>query len=87
MELSNECELGNFSITEECDCEHCRNLPPFSVTWSNGGTWYCLSCAQYDEDFEITDEFKEKLLKIQKEKAKEYYTKELNDIEKQTEIF
>jgi len=24
MKISNECELGNFSITEECDCESCK---------------------------------------------------------------
>ena len=48
MKISNECEVGNFSITEECDCEHCRTLAPFSVTWCDGGTWWCLDCAQYD---------------------------------------
>lgn len=87
MELSNECELGNFSIEEECDCESCRTLAPFSVMWSNGGTWYCLNCARYDDDFEMTDEFEAELLKIQKEKQKKYHEEGLKDIEKQTELF
>ena len=60
MRLANKCELGDFLIEEECDCEHCRTLSPFSVIWSNGGTWYCLSCARCDEDFKITKEFYKK---------------------------
>lgn len=87
MKLVNECEVGNFSIDEECDCEHCGDLAPFSVTWSNGGTWYCLSCAEGDEDFEMTDEFRAMLLVMQKEMAKDYYTKQLTNIENQTNLF
>lgn len=87
MRISNECELGSFSITEECDCESCGNLAPFSVSWSDGGTWWCLSCARYDEEFEITEEFEAKLLEIQKTELKKYHTKGLADIVKQTKIF
>ena len=67
MKLSNKCDLGNFSITEECDCESCDVLIPYSITWSDGGTWWCLDCASEDADFELTDEFEKKLLKLQKE--------------------
>ena len=88
MKISNECEVGNFSITEECDCEHCGTLPPFSVTWCDGGTWWCLSCAKYDyKNFELSDEDKEKLLILQKGELTKYHTQGLIDVEKQKEPF
>jgi hypothetical protein len=87
MKVSNKCKLGNFSITEECDCEHCGTLKPFSVTWSNGGTWYCLDCCRYDKDFKITHNFYRKLLKIQKQKAKEYCEEQIKDVENQTKLY
>lgn len=87
MKISNECELGSFSITEDCECEHCRTLAPFSVNWSDGGTWWCLSCARYDEGFEITEEFEQKLLGIQKAELIQYYRRQLVDAMKQTQIF
>ena len=88
MKISNECEVGSFSIEEECDCEHCGDLKPFSVTWSDGGTWWCLNCAQYDyEKFELTDEFREILLHIQMGKVKKYHTEGLVNVIKQTKIF
>ena len=88
MKISNECEVGNFSITEECDCEHCRTLKPFTVTWCDGGTWWCLDCAQYDyEKFELTDEFKVILLHIQKGELTKYHTQGLIDVAEQKKIF
>lgn len=88
MKISNECELGSFSIQEECDCEHCGTLKPFSVTWSDGGTWWCLSCAQYDyEKFKITDDFKKNLLIAQKNHLFAYHKRGLKKTEEQTKIF
>ena len=88
MKISNECEVGSFSIEEECDCEHCGDLKPFSVTWSDGGTWWCLSCARYDyEKFELTDEFEKQLFFIQKGKLSEYHTQGLLDVAEQKKLF
>jgi|AntAceMinimDraft_18_1070375.scaffolds.fasta_scaffold42071_3 hypothetical protein len=79
MKLSNKCDLGNFSITIYSDCESCGVLEPYSVTWSDGGTWWCLDCARYNKNFELTEEFEKKLLKLQKEKLIKYHTKGLKE--------
>ena len=78
---------SNFDISETCDCEHCGNLEPFAINWCDGGTWWCLDCARNMEDFEMDDEFEERLLKIQKYKAKKYYQDKINEIEKLEKIF
>ena len=88
MKISNECEVGCFSIEEECSCEHCGKLKPFSVTWCDGGTSWCLSCAKYDyEKFKITPEFEKQLLYIQKGKLTDYHTQGLADVLEQKKLF
>lgn len=87
MKISDECENGNFSVSEEAFCEHCGELAPFTATRSNGGTWYCLTCAEYEDDYELTEELEQKLFEIQKEKCVEYYKECLENAKNQTELF
>lgn len=80
MKISNECEIGSFSLGEEHDnfCEHCGNIPMFEITWSNGCTWWCLDCAEYaHEDFVLTPEFYEELMATLKDAEINYHVKEL----------
>lgn len=51
MKISKECELGNFYIGLDSFCEGCGHVPN-EVVWSNGYTYYCLDCAEYNEEFE-----------------------------------
>ena len=81
MKISDGCELGNFWISEECDCEHCGNLEPFEITWSDGGTWWCLDCATYNDDYKMTDEFELELKTKMLQLKKEYYETKLKEIE------
>ncbi len=88
MKISNECEVGNFSITEKCDCESCHTLAPFSVTWCDGGTWWCLDCAKYDyKKFEMTDDFEKQLLYYQKGELTKYHSQGLVDVLEQKKPF
>ena len=71
MKVSRECELGNFYVDENSDCESCGSIP-FEVTWSNGLTFYCLDCARYNDEFvEPTDEILEELSRLKNSKLKE----------------
>jgi hypothetical protein len=64
MKVSKECELGNFYVDENSDCESCGSIP-FQVTWSNGYTFYCLDCARCHDNFvEPTDKIIAELKKI-----------------------
>lgn len=38
-------------VEEECFCEHCGDLEPFSLVYSDEGAYWCMDCAQYNEEF------------------------------------
>lgn len=50
MNVSKDCELGNFWVDKNSNCESCGDIP-FEITWSNGYTFYCLDCAICNDEF------------------------------------
>ena len=71
MKVSEECELGNFYVDKDSECESCGNIP-FEITWSNGYTFYCLDCARCSEEFEEpTEEIIAELKELKNSKLKE----------------
>jgi hypothetical protein len=54
------CEEGNVFILnhlgEGPECEHCRQLPPFTALVSDGNTWWCLDCfGSMDSEISLAD--------------------------------
>jgi hypothetical protein len=80
MKISTECKKNNISFGSYC--EHCgESLEPNTAIWCDGGTWYCLLCAQTMKGFKLTlNEIKD-VIKIEKEKQIEYYKKQINRLE------
>ena len=87
MKISSAYELGNFTWGEVGFCEHCGELPPFQITWCDGTTQWCLSCALCDDDspVEITKTFAKEMVSKWKEDYKKYLKEKLDAIDREVE--
>ena len=82
MDISVECVEGNVFIEYDSDCEHCRNLEPYSIMWCDGGTWWCLDCARMMDEFNLTEKEIEILKEMSRKKKIEYYKDKIKGLEK-----
>jgi len=78
MNISDKCEKGNVFFGDSC--EHCHNIEPLSVIWCDGGTWWCLVCARFMFEFNLTPKEITVIKELSKHKKVEYYENRIKEL-------
>lgn len=72
--------IEDVHYSEEAWCEHCMDLEPFDATLDDGGTHWCMDCANYNDDFQLSDNEK-KAIEIQELAYKyKYFSDRLSNV-------